>query len=255
MKINLPAALAAIAVCSAPVARAQDAPKDTKDKVSYSIGLDIGRNLSKQGVEVNIDQLLGGVKDGIAGTKPKMTDEEMQSTMQALMGDIQKKQEEKQAKAAAENKEKGDKFLAENKDKKGWKTTASGLQYFVEAEGKGDKPKADDTVSVHYTGTLIDGKKFDSSRDRGEPVEFPVGGVIPGWTEALQLMSPGAKYKLAIPANLAYGEQAPPDIGPNSVLLFDVELLSVKKGEPAPAEGGLATPAPAEGGDANKEAK
>lgn len=252
MKTALHAAIAAIAVCSAPIANAQDAPKDNKDKVSYAIGLDVGRNLSRQEIEVNLDQVLAGLKDGVSKATPKMTDEQIGETMQALMADIQKKSQEKQAKQSAENKEKGAKFLDENKKKEGWKTTASGLQYFVEKEGTGKKATAEDTVSVHYTGTLIDGKKFDSSADHGGPAEFPVGGVIPGWTEALQLMAPGAKYKLAIPSNLAYGENAPPEIGPDSVLLFDVELLSVKKGEPAPAEGGQAAPAAPEEGKKSK---
>jgi FKBP-type peptidyl-prolyl cis-trans isomerase len=135
----------------------------------------------------------------------------------------------KQAEAGADNKAKGEAFLAANAKKEGWKTTPSGLQYKILTTGTGVKPKATDTVITQYAGTTIDGTEFDSSYKRNEPAEFPVNAVIPGWTEALQMMPVGSKWKLAIPANLAYGENAPPQIGPNSVLLFDVELVGIKK--------------------------
>lgn len=210
------------------VALAQDKPvdlKDNKDKASYSIGLQIGANVKHQGIELNNDALTAGLKDGMSGAKPRLSEQEIR---EAMMG-LQKDMEQKQQASGQKNKADGDKFLAENKNKPGVKTTASGLQYKVEKEGKGNSPKPSDTVTVNYRGTLIDGTEFDSSYKRGEPATFPVSGVIKGWTEALQLMKPGAKYQLFIPSSLAYGERgAGRDIGPNSALIFDVELLDVK---------------------------
>jgi FKBP-type peptidyl-prolyl cis-trans isomerase FkpA/FKBP-type peptidyl-prolyl cis-trans isomerase FklB len=168
-----------------------------------------------------------------------MTPEEMREAMTKM----QQGQAAKQEATAKANIELGAKFLEENKKKTGVKVTGSGLQYEVLQEGKGSAPAATDTVKVHYTGTLIDGTKFDSSYDRKEPVEFPVGGVIKGWTEALLMMSPGAKWKLAIPSDLAYGPQGRPGIPPNAVLLFEVELLEVKAPQ-APTE--MPSPPPAE---------
>jgi FKBP-type peptidyl-prolyl cis-trans isomerase FklB len=199
--------------------------KDNTDKASYSIGLNIGTNLKHQNVDLNPDALMAGLKDGLSGNKPQLTDDQVR---EAMMG-LEKDMEQKQAVVAQKNKADGDKFLAENKTKPGVKTTASGLQYKVEKEGKGTSPKANDMVTVNYRGTLIDGTEFDSSYKRGQPATFPVGGVIRGWTEALQLMKPGAKYQLVIPPTLGYGERgAGRDIGPNSTLIFDVELIDVK---------------------------
>lgn len=208
---------------------ADDVPKETKDKVSYSIGLNIGGNLKHQGIDANPDMLAAGIKDALTGAKPRLTDEDMQTTMQAFAAEMQGKAQAQQKASGEKNKTAGEAYLADNKKKDGWKTTASGLQYKVLTEGKGEKPKATDTVVTNYRGTTVDGKEFDSSYKRNEPAEFQVDGVIPGWTEALQLMPVGSKYQLAIPATLAYGESAPPEIGPNSVLLFDLELLSIKK--------------------------
>jgi FKBP-type peptidyl-prolyl cis-trans isomerase FklB len=209
--------------------------KDQNDKVSYSIGLNIGMNLSKQKVSVNPEILTAGIKDGIAG-KPQLTQEQIKEVMTTLEKDMQQKQ-----KAAAEkNAADGAKFLEENKKKEGVKTTASGLQYKVIKEGSGPQPKATDVVTVNYRGTLIDGTEFDSSYKRGEPATFPLNGVIKGWTEAVQLMKVGSKYQFFIPSNLAYGDRAVgPDITSNSTLIFEVELLGVK-----PPEGGAASPAP-----------
>jgi FKBP-type peptidyl-prolyl cis-trans isomerase FklB len=209
--------------------------KDQKDKFSYSIGLNIGSNLSKQNIPVNPDALAAGIKDAIAG-KPQLTQDQVKEIMAAFEKDM----EQKQKAAGEKNASEGAKFLEENKKKEGVKTTASGLQYKVVKEGTGAQPKVTDTVTVNYRGTLIDGKtEFDSSYKRGEPATFPVNGVIKGWTEALQLMKAGSKYQLFIPANLAYGERSPgPGISPNSTLIFDVELMGVK-----PSEGG-ASPAP-----------
>jgi FKBP-type peptidyl-prolyl cis-trans isomerase FklB len=195
--------------------------KTDAEKIGYAIGLSIGGKL--QGVEVDGAAVAAGLKDGASGAKPQMTEEEMQATMMAL----QKKVMAQQDAAGAANAKAGEAFLAENAKKEGVKTTASGLQYKVNASGKGKTPKATDTVSVNYKGTLISGKVFDESH--GEPVTFPVNRVIPGWTEALQLMKEGDKWTLYIPAKLAYGEDSPsPEIPPNSVLVFDVELVSVK---------------------------
>jgi FKBP-type peptidyl-prolyl cis-trans isomerase FklB len=198
--------------------------KDSKDKVSYSIGLNIGFNLKKQNVSINPDTFVLGLKDALAG-KPQMTDEQVKETMTAF----EKEMIDKQKAAGLKNGADGEKFLAENKKKEGVKTTASGLQYKVVKEGTGAQPKEKDTVMANYRGTIIDGTEFDSSYTRGQPATFPVSGVIKGWTEALQMMKVGSKYQLFIPAKLAYGERAiGPDIGPNSTLIFEVELLDVK---------------------------
>ncbi|HMF45147.1 MAG TPA: FKBP-type peptidyl-prolyl cis-trans isomerase [Candidatus Udaeobacter sp.] len=198
--------------------------KDEKDKVSYSIGMQIGFNLGRQKVDINPDILAAGIKDAIAG-KPQLTADQVKD----IMAQFEKDMETKQKQVGEKNKTDGAKFLEDNKKKPGVKTTASGLQYKVEKEGTGTTPKATDMVTVNYRGTLIDGTEFDSSYKRGQPATFPVNGVIKGWTEALQLMKQGAKYQLFIPANLAYGERAMgPDIGPNSTLIFEVELQDVK---------------------------
>ena len=198
--------------------------KDSKDKVSYSICLNIGFNLKKQNVSINPDTFVLGLKDALAG-KPQMTEEQVKETMTAF----EKEMIDKQKAAGVKNGADGEKFLAENKKKEGVKTTASGLQYKVVKEGSGAQPKETDTVIANYRGTLIDGTEFDSSYKRGQPATFPVSGVIKGWTEALQMMKVGSKFQLFIPATLAYGERAiGADIGPNSTLIFEVELLDVK---------------------------
>jgi len=205
--------------------------KDQKDKVSYSIGINIGSNLARQNVEINPDALIAGVKDGIAG-KPQLTQDQIKEVMTAFEKDMQEKQKAAGEKSAAE----GTKFLEENKKKEGVKTTASGLQYKVLKEGTGAQPKATDTVKVNYRGTLINGKEFDSSYKRGEPVTFPLNGVIKGWTEGLQLMKTGAKYQLFVPPALAYGERAVgADLPANSTLIFEVELLEAKPAPPPAA--------------------
>ena len=205
--------------------------KDNKDKVSYSIGLNIGKSMKQEGLDINPDALAAAMKDVFAGAKPQLTDEEVQAVMQEFQKEMMAKRMKGQQEGLTKNKAEGEKFLADNKKKEGIKTTASGLQYKVIKDGTGKTPKATDTVSTHYRGTLISGKEFDSSYKRGEPAEFPVNGVIKGWTEALQLMKEGAKWQLFIPSDLAYGERgAGQDIGPNSTLIFDIELLSVKAG-------------------------
>lgn len=230
MKIALTAGL--VLALAGTVFAETAAPKETKDKVSYSIGADIGSNLKKADLDINAEFLAQGIKDSFAG-KTVMTEDEMKATLQTFQTEMQAKMQAKQKAAAEANKATSEKFLEENKKKDGIKTTASGLQYKIITEGKGPKPKASDTVSVNYRGTLVNGTEFDKSKD---PVSFPVEGVIPGWTEALQLMPVGSKWQLFIPAALAYGENAPPMIGPNQTLVFDVELLEIKKAEKPEAE-------------------
>ncbi|HEX3618850.1 MAG TPA: FKBP-type peptidyl-prolyl cis-trans isomerase [Candidatus Udaeobacter sp.] len=204
--------------------------KDQKDKVSYSIGMNIGFNLSKQKVDVNPDILAAGIKDAITG-KPQLT----QDQVKEVMAQFEKDMEQKQKQAGDKNKTEGSKFLEDNKKKPGVKTTASGLEYKVEKEGTGAQPKPTDMVTVNYRGTLIDGTEFDSSYKRGQPATFPVNGVIKGWTEALQLMKVGSKYQVVVPASLGYGERSvSPEIGPNATLIFEVELLDAKA-PPTPA--------------------
>src|SRR5205814_7374340 len=208
--------------------------KDQKEKVSYSIGLQIGFNLSRQKVDINPDILAAGIKDAIAG-KPRLTQDQVKN----VIAQFEKDREQKQKQAGEKNKTEGAKFLEENKKKPGVKTTASGLEYKVEKDGTGAQPKPTDMVTVNYRGTLIDGTEFDSSYKRGQAATFPVTGVIKGWTEALQLMKVGSKYQLWIPPSLAYGEQGRPGIPPNSLLIFEVELMNVN----SPQAGG-ASPAP-----------
>jgi|JI61114DRNA_FD_contig_81_452209_length_742_multi_3_in_0_out_0_1 FKBP-type peptidyl-prolyl cis-trans isomerase len=203
--------------------------KTQKDKVSYGIGVQIGKNMKDQKIDIDMKILAEALKAAFNGAKLSMTDEEISQTMQQFQTEMMAKQEAEAKSQSSEARKKGEAFLAENKSKPGVKTTASGLQYIVITEGTGPIPKAESTVSVHYTGTLLDGKKFDSSVDRGTPAEFPVGGVIKGWTEALQLMKVGSKWKLFIPTDLAYGDRgAPGAIGPGEVLVFEVELLAIK---------------------------
>ena len=203
--------------------------KDQKDKESYSLGYQFGQNLKAQDVEINLDVYISGIRDSLGGKDSLMSQEEIRTTLSDLQKRIaavrQKELKEKAEKNLSESKA----FLAENGKKEGIKTLLSGLQYKVLAEGYGKMPKAEDTVTVHYKGTLIDGREFDASYKRGQPATFKVNGVIKGWSEALQLMKEGSKWQLYIPPDLAYGERAMgPQIPPNSALIFEVELISVK---------------------------
>jgi len=201
---------------------------DTKDKISYSIGVDVGKSIQKQKIEINSESFLAGFKDGQADKLTLMTEEEIRQTLMALQTQMLEKHKNLAKEQATKNLAEGEKFLTENKKQKGIVTLPSGLQYRVIKEGNGTAPKATDTVTTHYRGKLINGTEFDSSYSRGEPANFAVNGVIPGWIEALQLMKPGAKWELFVPAKLAYGENSPSQlIGPNSTLLFEVELLKV----------------------------
>jgi FKBP-type peptidyl-prolyl cis-trans isomerase FklB len=246
MNKYLSAAVAVSLLATPAIMRADSAFTTDKDKVSYSMGVDMGRNLQKQGIDVSPDILLQGIKDGIGGGALKMTDDEMQATMTAFITTMRAKMQDKLTAQGKDNKDKGAAYLAANKKKDGWKVTSDGLQYKIETTGTGDKPKATDTVVTNYRGTLIDGTEFDSSYKRNEPAEFPVNAVIPGWTEALQMMPVGSKWQLAIPAELAYGENAPPAIGPNAVLLFEVELVGIKPPAAPGASGSDAAPATAQ---------
>jgi FKBP-type peptidyl-prolyl cis-trans isomerase FklB len=207
--------------------------KTQKDKISYAIGLDVGNGLKKSEVEVDPDIVAKAIKDVMSGNKPLMTELEVKTVIMDLQKDLQAKQQERAKVQGDKNKKEGEAFLAKNKTKDGVKTLPSGLQYKVITEGKGKSPKASDTVTVQYRGTLIDETEFDSSYKRGQPATFPVGGVIKGWTEALQLMKEGAKWEIVLPSDLAYGANGTPGgpIGPNAVLIFEVELLSVKAPE------------------------
>jgi FKBP-type peptidyl-prolyl cis-trans isomerase FklB len=212
-------------------ATAQDKPDLTtpKQKTSYALGVNIGSNLKAQDLDLDATALAAGVSDALNG-KPAMSQEEVHATLTAFQQEVMTKMQAKEKVEGEQNLKAGEAFLAENAKKEGVKTTASGLQYKILKEGDGPTPKATDTVKVNYKGTLIDGTVFDSSYDRGEPATFPVNEVIPGWTEALQMMKVGSKWQLFVPAKLAYGEHSPsPKIGPNSTLIFDVELLGIEK--------------------------
>lgn len=204
--------------------------KTLKDKVSYSIGLNIGKDFKNQQLDIDADILAIGIKDALAGKEPRLTEDQMKEAITTLKKDMVAKQQKMREEMAEKNKKEGEAFLKENGKKEGVVTLPSGLQYKIIKEGTGSSPGAEDTVTVQYRGTLVDGTEFDSSYERGEPISFTVNGVIPGWTEALQLMKEGGKWKLFIPSSLAYGERgAGPVIGPNATLVFDVELVSIKK--------------------------
>jgi len=200
--------------------------KNQKEKVSYSIGLNIGRNLGsdlkRQSIDIDPNILAKGIQDALSGANPLLSNEEIQETMVAFQKEMMEKQ-----------KQRGEAFLSENKKKEGVKTLPSGLQYKVIKVGTGKKPKLNDNVTVQYRGTLVDGTEFDSSYRRGQPATFQVSGVIPGWTEALPLMGEGTKWQLFVPPNLGYGERGAGGlIGPNATLIFEIELISVQENKP-----------------------
>jgi FKBP-type peptidyl-prolyl cis-trans isomerase len=206
-------------------------------KASYAIGMQFAQAMEQDESEAQLQWILQGMRDAFEGKPPRMNEAERQQAVREFMMAAQEERQKTMAELAEKNLEEGETFLAKNKEKEGVVTTESGLQYKVLEEGDGDSPTAQDTVRVHYKGTLMDGTVFDSSYQRNEPAEFPVQGVIPGWTEGLQLMKEGAKYRFWIPGNLAYGERGNRGIPPNAMLTFDVELLDVLNGS-GNAEGG-----------------
>lgn len=225
---------AAPAAQNAPAAGANEAQPaqapanfaSEEERLSYALGYLLGNEYGRNEIALNPDVFIDGLRSGLNQEQPKMNQEQLQQTL----ANFQRRMQARQVQRFQEQAEQGTAYLAENAKKEGVKTTASGLQYEVVKEGQGESPTREDEVRVHYRGTFVNGQQFDSSYDRGEPAQFPVTGVIPGWTEALLLMKPGAHYKLAIPSDLAYGpEGRPPAIPPNAVLLFDVELLEVVK--------------------------
>lgn len=218
---------------SLPATEAQSSKKleTDKDKLSYSLGQNIGQSIKRQHVDVDLDLLAKGIADSLSDAQSLLTPEEVEVVMQ----NFRKKQTEEMSKRrqeqAQKNLDEGKKFLEENKKKEGVKTLPSGLQYRVVKEGTGNTPKPTDKVTTHYSGKLLNGTEFDSSYKRNEPTTFPVTGVIQGWQEALLLMKEGSKVELFIPSELAYGQSGRPGIPPNAVLIFDMELISIEKEE------------------------
>ena len=199
------------------------------DSMSYIIGADVAHNFAKNSLNLNKDLFFKGFSDGQANTDTIFTQEQIGACMTIWQQEMSAKKAASEEKEFAENSKKGEDYLAANKTKEGVIVLPSGLQYKILKAGEGESPDDNDVVKVHYTGTLINDSVFDSSRERGEPIEFPVNGVIPGWTEALKLMKPGARYMLYIPANLAYGNKTTGPIAAGSTLIFDVELISFEK--------------------------
>lgn len=237
MKTRLIALGAMGLVAGLGLVQAADKPefKDAREKNSYCLGVNWANNLKRQDVDIDLELLIKGLKDATAGNAG-FTEEEIRESIMALNKEVRAHQEEKRKQQGEKNKQDGEKFLSDNKTKPGVITLPSGLQYKVLSEGKGDSPRSNDVVTVNYRGTLIDGTEFDSSYKRGQPATFGVGGVIKGWTEALQLMKPGSKWQLFVPGNLAYGEFGKgQQIGPNQTLLFEVELVSAKSPAAPPA--------------------
>lgn len=225
------------------VSEEKAALKEKKDRISYSIGADLGGKLKMLAVEVDPSLLAKGLKDAYTGSKSLMNEQEINETLKGFQMEMTAKQQERMKALGEKNKKEGEAFLAENKKKEKVITLPSGLQYRVITEGTGQIPKPTDMVKVNYKGALMDGTEFDSSYKRGQPASFPVNGVIPGWTEALQLMKEGSKWQVFVPSNLAYGERgAGGVIGPNAVLIFEVELISVKSPETKPSENQGSTP-------------
>ena len=216
-----------------------------KDKQSYAIGLNVGKSLHRDDIDVDPKIVLQGLQDAMADGKVLLTDDQIKTVMTDLQNQVRQKQEEKRQALAESNKKDGAAFLAANATKPGVVTLPSGLQYKVLTAGTGAKPTATDSVVCNYRGTLLDNTEFDSSYKRGQPATFPVSGVIKGWTEALQLMPVGSKWQLFIPADLAYGERAREPIGPNATLVFELELLSIQpKAQPAATPGAGTQPPP-----------
>jgi len=230
MKLRMVAVVGILLLAGQVNAAENPVLKSQKDRISYIIGMDLGKNFQKQEIQIDADILARGIKDGMSDAKPLLSEEEVRDTLAGFQTEMTAKQADLAKKRGEKNKIEGEAFLAENQKKEGVKTLASGLQYKVIKAGTGNRPKLTDEVTVHYRGTLIDGTEFDSSSRRGKPETLPVNGVIPGWIEALQLMQVGAKWQLFVPSNLAYGERgAGQGIGPNAVIIFEIELLSIQE--------------------------
>jgi FKBP-type peptidyl-prolyl cis-trans isomerase len=218
-------------------------PKEQKDKVSYSIGMNWGNMLKRSGFDVDVDTIAAAIKDVMAGKEPRLTEQQARDVMTAYQREMTSKREEDQKKQAEKNKKDGEEFLAANKKKEGVKThtvtladgSTAEMQYKVLKEGTGEMPKSNDVVSVNYRGTLINGKEFDNSAKRGAPLKRPANSLIRGWTEALEMMKVGSKWELYVPSSLAYGDRAmPPDIEPGSTLIFEMELVGIEPAPPPP---------------------
>jgi len=206
--------------------------KTVEQKASYTLGVDLAKNFTKQGLQIDVNALAQGMQDSLENKPLKLSQEEMETAVNEVKQALMQKQLETRKKLADENAQAGAAFLAENKSKTGVKTTASGLQYKIITAGKGPSPTEDDMITAHYKGSLIDGSVFDSSYERGSPLEFQMGNVIKGWGEALKLMNAGAKWEVYIPAELAYGEKGAGNrIGPNETLIFNIELIKFEKAE------------------------
>ena len=228
MKMRIIAAASMSLIMGTAIAATNLSSKE--DKLSYSIGADFGANFKNQGIQINSEAFAQGLKDSMSGAKLQMTQEQMKETIQKFQQELMAKKIKAIKEKAEANKKKGESFLKANAKKPGVVSLPSGLQYQVITKGKGAKPTKEDTVTVEYTGTLIDGKVFDSSEKTGKPATFKLSQVIPGWTEALQLMQEGATWKIFVPAKLAYGQRGVGGpIGPNETLIFKIHLISIKK--------------------------
>ncbi|MBA4416299.1 MAG: hypothetical protein C0392_00085 [Syntrophus sp. (in: bacteria)] len=238
MKLKLVFALSLLLLVNQVYAQDSQALKSQKEKNSYAIGVDVGNTLKRQALDVDPSVLLLGIKDALSNGKLLLNEKEMRDTLVNLQKELMAKQTEQTQRLAESNKKSGEAFLAENKKKGGVVTLPSGLQYKIIKTGTGNFPMATDTVTVNYKGTMVDGTEFDSSYKRGDPVTFQVGGVIPGWTEALQKMKVGSKWQLFVPSSLGYGERGAGNvIGPNATLIFEVELISISpKDSPSPTK-------------------
>jgi FKBP-type peptidyl-prolyl cis-trans isomerase FklB len=228
MKLKLLAILTVGALVCGARAEEKKELKEQKEKISYSYGMNIGSNLKAREIEIDYDVLLQGIKDSMEGKTPLLTEQEARQVLTAFQTEQRVKLEAKRKEQGIKNKAEGEKFLAENKTKPGVITTSSGLQYKILTEGTGPTPKTNDTVTVNYRGTFIDGTEFDSSYKRGQPASFSVNGVIKGWTEALSMMKVGSKWQLFVPSELGYKEFGKGNIPPNTTLLFETELVGIK---------------------------
>jgi len=240
-----PAVVPAAAPAAAQTPAGTNVFSDEKARVSYAIGMTFGHNFQAQGVEVDTDMLVRGLKDMQSGGTTLLTPQEMHETLTQYQKSLAAKQQKMHEEAAAKNKLDGEAFLATNKNNPGVVTLPDGLQYKIITNGNGPVPTPADVVTVNYRGTLVDGTEFDSSISRGQPAQFPVGNVIHGWTEALTQMKVGSKWQIFVPSELAYGSAGrPPRILPDSVLIFEVELISTQHPNPAPSTGAVSTAPP-----------